>query len=139
MGAGILTLLCLGGVGVVISLYDGATEIKRTAPDAVVDNFLGAYLVSRDDKDADLYVCESGADLTALRQYRDEIASVEKEKSVGIRVSWSSLAVSTGGDRTTVTTDLTRTATDGARLKDTWSFLVVDDDGWRVCGASRVA
>ncbi|MDT5031284.1 MAG: hypothetical protein QOC94_1455, partial [Actinoplanes sp.] len=50
MGLGIVVLLCLGGVGVAISLYDGATKIQRSEPDAVADSFLRAYLVNRDDK-----------------------------------------------------------------------------------------
>ena len=40
---GTMALLCLGGVGIFIAVYDKATEIKRTAPDAVVDNFLDPW------------------------------------------------------------------------------------------------
>jgi hypothetical protein len=139
LGAGILALLCLGGVGVFISVYDEATEIKRSAPDAVVDSFLGAYLVNRDDQDAALYTCESSADLAPLTAYRATMTGIEKDKSVGIRVSWSSLVVAGSGSTRTVTTDLTQTATDGARLEQTWSFGLVDQDGWRVCSAAPVA
>jgi hypothetical protein len=138
MAAGILALLCLGGVGVFISLYDDATEIKRTEPDAVVDSFLGAYLVNRDDSEADLYLCKTGPNLSTLATYRTTMTNIERDKSVGIRVSWSSLTVVDAGTGRTVTTDITQTATDGARLEDTWSFTLVDQDGWRVCSAARV-
>jgi hypothetical protein len=138
MGAGILALLCLGGVGVAISLYDEATEIKRTAPDAVVDNFLAAYLVNRDDDEAELYGCQSGGDFAALAAYRDEMAKVEKDFTVGIRVTWSSLVVNTNGSEGTVTAELVRTSTDRSRDSDNWSFGVVDQDGWRVCSATRL-
>ncbi|MEV6630009.1 hypothetical protein AB0M54_04560 [Actinoplanes sp. NPDC051470] len=139
MAAGIVALLCLGGVGVFVSLYDDATKIKRTEPDAVVDSFLGAYLVNRDDAQADLYVCKSGADLSSLAAYRTTMTNIERDKSVGIRVTWSSLTVVTTGARRNVTTELTQTATDGARLGETWSFDLQDQDGWRVCGAAKVS
>jgi hypothetical protein len=136
MGLGIVALLCLGGVGVVVSLYDGATEIKRSAPDAVVDNFLGAYLVNRDDKEAALYRCKNGGDFDQIEAYRTDIMAREKNFSVGISVSWTSLTVATNGDHGTVTTDLTKGTADGSeRVTKPWQFTVVDQDGWRVCGA----
>jgi hypothetical protein len=140
MGLGVMALLCLGGVGVFVSLYDSATAIKRSAPDAVVDNFLGAYLVNRDDNEASLYTCKSGADLTELKAFRDDIVTRERKFSVGITVSWTSLTVSISGDRGTVTTDLTKATADGTeRITKPWQFAVVDEDGWRVCGATQLS
>jgi hypothetical protein len=137
MLAGVVALLCMGGVGVVVSLYDEATEIKRTAPDAVVDNFLRAYLVNRDDETASLYQCESGGDFTKIADYRSDIVSREKQFSVGILVTWSTFTVSINGSRGTVTTDLIKTTADrSGRLSNSWSFTVVDQSGWRVCGAN---
>src|SRR4051812_30462253 len=46
MGAGILALLCLGGVGVFISTSEEATKIQRAEPCTVVEQFLRAYLVN---------------------------------------------------------------------------------------------
>ena len=140
LGLGIVTLLCLGGVGVAVSLYDGATKIQRSEPDAVVDNFLGAYLITRDDKEASLYQCKSGGDFAAISAYRADMVGREKEFSVGIRVSWASLTVSTNGNAGTVTTDLVKTASDSSgRLSNSWQFNVVDQDGWRVCGATQLS
>jgi len=139
MSAGILALLCLGGVGVIVSLYDGATEIKRSAPDAVVDNFLRAYLVNRDDKRAALYMCKSGGNFDQIAAYRTDIATREKDFSVGIRVTWSSFTVATQGDKGTISTELIKTTTDqSGRLGNRWQFDLVDRDGWRVCGASQL-
>jgi len=139
MGAGILALLCLGGVGVAISLYDGATKIDRSTPDQVTSSFLRAYLVNRDDKAADLYRCDSGGDFTEMAAFRQSIVDVERDHTVGIRVSWGSLAVALDGDdKGTVTTQVTRTATDSARLSNTWRFGVVNEDGWRVCSATML-
>ncbi|MBG0560963.1 hypothetical protein I4J89_05745 [Actinoplanes sp. NEAU-A11] len=139
LGAGMMALLCLGGVGVFIALYDEATEIKRTEPDAVVDSFLGAFLVTRDDNEAKLYQCDSGGDFTQLVQYRDDTVSREKEFSVGISITWSSLAVETTGANGNVGVDLIRTiAGQGGRDSSSWQIALVDQDGWRVCGATKV-
>jgi len=140
MGLGIVALLCLGGVGVFVSLYDSATAINRSAPDAVVDNFLGAYLVNRDDQEASLYTCKAGADLSQLKAFRDDIVTRETKFSVGIRVSWSSLTVTTNGTEATVTATLTKTITNQTgRLANTWQFDLVDQDGWRVCRATETS
>jgi hypothetical protein len=137
MVGGVMALLCLGVVGVVVSLYDQATEIKRSEPDAVVDNFLRAYLVNRDDQRASLYQCKSGGDFGQIESYRADIVTREKQFSVGIRVSWTTFTVQTDGADGNVTTDLIKTTTDqSGRLRNTWRFAVVDEDGWRVCGAA---
>jgi hypothetical protein len=130
---------CLGGVGVGISLYDGATTIDRTTPDQVTSSFLRGYLVNRNDKEADLYRCKSGGDLAELEAFRESITDAERDHTVGIRVSWGSMAVATEGDKATVTMELTRTATDSARLSGTWKFGLVDQDGWRVCSATEIS
>jgi hypothetical protein len=136
---GFLALLCLGGVGAFFVLYDEATEIKRTEPDAVVDSFLAATLVNRNDQEAALYQCRSGGDLQQLLQFRDDTAKREKDFSVGISVTWSSLDVNVTGTSGTVSADLTRTiSSQGGRDSSSWQFAVVDEDGWRVCGATKI-
>ena len=45
--AGVLALLCVGGVGVVFVLYDQATKPNRSAPDVGGRNYLRALLVER--------------------------------------------------------------------------------------------
>jgi hypothetical protein len=138
LGLGVLLLLCLGGAGVVISLYDNATKIQRTEPDAVVDNFLRAYLVNRDDKQASLYQCKSGGDFAQIAAFRNQIQTTERKFSVGVRVDWTSLQVTKSGDQGTVSTDVKRALSDGSeKTSDHWQFRVVDQDGWRVCGATE--
>lgn len=144
MGVGILALLCLGAAGVVVSLYDGATAIKRTAPDAVVDSFLRAYLVDRDDQEVALYTCKSGADLTAIAALRTEFVNREKQFDVKVNVSWGALTVSGGGtDKRSVSTDLiisgSKNGETQSRRTETWAVGVIDQDGWRVCSASKTS
>jgi hypothetical protein len=140
MGAGIVALLCLGGVGVFISFYDEATKIERSKPDAVVDQFLRAYLVNRDDKEAELFTCKNGLDLTHIAAFRTDLQSRESRFSISIQVVWEGLRVSTAGSRGTVSVDLTRTLSDDSEeITKPWEFTVVDEDGWRVCGAVEVS
>jgi hypothetical protein len=138
LAGGLMALLCLGGVGAFIVLYDEATEIKRTEPDAVVDSYLAAFLVSRNDQETALYQCKSGGDLNQIVQFRDDTISREKEFSVKIAITWSSLDVNVNGGSGTVGADLTRTVTGQGRDSSTWQFAVVDQGGWRVCGARRI-
>ncbi|MCU7722381.1 hypothetical protein ODJ79_01510 [Actinoplanes sp. KI2] len=140
IAGGIMALLCLGGVGVFVSVYTKATEIKRTAPVGVVVDFLGAYLVNRDDREAALYQCKSGGDFSQIQAFRDDITQREKTFSVGILVTWSSLDVHEDGKSGTVTAVLTRTQSDrGGRDSSSWQFDVVDQDGWRVCKAAKLS
>ncbi|WP_239082182.1 hypothetical protein [Actinoplanes teichomyceticus] len=137
LGAGIMALLCLGGVGVVVALYDNATEIKRSDPSAVLVNFLGAYLADRDDEQSALYTCKEGSDLSRLNTFREEIRRTEDKYSVGVMVTWKNLAVEVSGRRATAIADIVRTISGGAEETfDPWIFDMADDDGWRVCSAS---
>jgi hypothetical protein len=137
---GIVALLCLGGAGVVALLYNDSTKIERSAPDAVVDNFLRAYLVDRDDNEASLYECKSGGDFQKIAAFRSDIQSREKQYSISIGASWTSLTVVNQGGKTTVSTDIIRAISDGSeRTSDRWQFQLVDQGGWQVCGAVPVS
>lgn len=138
--AGVAALLCLGGVGVAVLLYDKETKIERTAPDAVADNFLRAYLVNRNEKEVRLYTCKSGGDFTQLDAYRTDIQNRENRFSIAVQVTWEGLRVTTNGTQGTVDVDLTRAIQDGSeQATDRWRLAIVDADGWRVCGATKAS
>jgi hypothetical protein len=142
MGAGILALLCIGGAGVFISLYDSATEIKRAEPDAVVDSYLRAYLVNRDDQEASLFACRSGAGLAPLATLREETVKREEGFGVKVAITWSTLIVTGEGDKArAVSTELTIKGTSNGQTrsqrKEAWAFGVVAEDGWRICSAGK--
>ena len=142
MIAGIVGLLCLGGVGVAISVYDDATKIDRSDPDTVADSFLIAYLVNRDDKAAQLFTCES-ADLTNLNALREQLVAREKKFNVKVSVSWGALArAAVGPGQEDVSTELTISGSTNGQVSSSrneeWRFRVVDSGGsWRVCNASK--
>ncbi|PRX20270.1 hypothetical protein CLV67_10864 [Actinoplanes italicus] len=136
---GVMALLCAGGVGTFIVLYDEATEIKRSNPDAVVNDFLGAYLRNRDDNAARLYQCDSG-DFSQLTSYRGDTQQREQQFSTTISFSWSIVALNVNGTAGAVNVDVTRTLAGRAgRDGSTWQLAVVDQDGWRVCGAEQTS
>jgi hypothetical protein len=141
---GIVALLCLGGAGVVALLYNNSTKIERSAPDAVVDNFLRAYLVDRDDKEASLYECKAGGNFAALSTLRAEMVTREKSFDVKVSVTWGALAVSdVDATHRDVAASLTISgASNGnvvSRRTEQWTIGVVDESGWRTCAAVKVS
>ncbi|MEU5933813.1 hypothetical protein [Micromonospora sp. NPDC047187] len=139
--AGVLALLCLGGVATALVWYNRASTPDRSTPDVVVDNYLRAFLVDRNDVRADLFTCESGSQLEALHALRTDLLEREQELSVTILVSWGSLDVDSHGDTASVETAIRRSATvDGVpqSLTDNWRFDVVKQEGWRVCGGLKL-
>ncbi|MEU8093667.1 Rv0361 family membrane protein [Micromonospora chalcea] len=140
--AGVLALLCTGGAVAGFVLYDRATAPDRSAPDVVVDNYLRAFLVDRNDTKADEFACKSDGDLDAVRGLRAEVEQREANFDVVVRVSWGPLTRVENGDGESVTTTLTiSSSADGqtrSSRREDWQFQVVERDGWRVCGASKV-
>ncbi|MEV6518869.1 hypothetical protein AB0M37_24110 [Micromonospora chalcea] len=140
--AGVLALLCTGGAVVGFVLYDRATAPDRSAPDVVVDNYLRAFLVDRNDTKAEEFACKSDGDLDAVRGLRVEVEQREANFEVVVRVSWGPLTRVENGDGESVTTTLTiSSSADGqtrSSRREDWQFQVVERDGWRVCGASKV-
>ena len=138
--AGVLALLCVGGIGVVFVLYDQATKPDRSAPDVVVDNYLRALLVDRNDTQAKQYVCADESALGPIAGLRGEAERREREFDVVVRVSWGALNRTAVNDREEIVrTELVIAGfADGqqrSRRSENWEFRVVDEDGWRVCGA----
>ncbi|MDG4822413.1 hypothetical protein O7635_11190 [Asanoa sp. WMMD1127] len=138
--AGVAALLCLGGVGVGLNLYDEATAINREEPDIVVANYLGAQLVNRDDAAAKLYSCAQDQGLEPIRALKRDMEMREQSFDVSILVDWGGLSVQPAGADRLVTTDIGRSLAGGERSVQVWRFTVVDESGgWRVCSAQRMS
>ncbi|MCI4063132.1 hypothetical protein MRQ36_11290 [Micromonospora sp. R77] len=141
--AGALALLCAGGAVAGYVLYDRATAPDRSAPDVVVDNYLRAFLVDRNDTKASQYTCEGNADLSAVRDLRTELQQREVNFNVVVKVSWGALTRTKSQSGESVTTTLTiASASNGqtrSSRREDWQFEVVDKDGWRVCAGRKVA
>lgn len=141
--AGVLAAMCLGGGVVGYLVYDRATTPDRSAPDVVVDNYLRAFLVDRNDVRANLFVCDGVSDLVAVHKLRDEILQREADFGVEVRVSWGTLFQADAAVGQVVTTTLTiSSSADGvsrSSRREEWAFEVSETaNGWRVC-SGRVA
>jgi hypothetical protein len=141
MVGGLVALLCLGGAGVAFVAYREATEPDRSAPDVAVSNYLRALFVERNDVDTSQYSCDDQTGLAPIKEFRSDLESREKRFDTQFNVSWGSLTTDDGDHAAQVVVDLQISALiDGVRQSDiqSWQFEVVDDDGWRVCSATKV-
>ncbi|MFF5053338.1 hypothetical protein ACFY1S_09180 [Micromonospora sp. NPDC000663] len=141
---GVLALLGVGAAITVYVLYDRATTPDRSAPDVVVDNYLRAFLVDRNDTRAELFTCETGAQLEPVKSLRAEVEDRESKFGVNVRVSWGPLTRTPSGMGESVATTLTIAGSaDGvprSSRREDWVFDVIEDgDGWRVCGGVKAA
>ncbi|SCG52594.1 hypothetical protein [Micromonospora inositola] len=138
--SGLLALLCVGGAVTGFILYDRATAPDRSAPDVVVDNYLRAFLVDRNDTKASEFACEGGGELGDLRLLRDDLVARERRFGTTISVSWGGLTVQQQDDSAQVRVDLIISAfVDGISQSDRqgWSFVARLGDDWRVCEGKR--
>ncbi|MFG1884225.1 hypothetical protein [Micromonospora sp. NPDC049102] len=141
---GVLGLLLLGGVATGFVLYNRAAAPDRSAPDVVVDNYLRAFLVDRNDARANLYTCEGRAELGPLRELRLEVEQRESKFDVTVRITWGPLTRSPSSDGESVATTLTIAgSSDGvprSSRREDWTFNVVKSgSGWRVCTGTKVS
>ncbi|HET8682403.1 MAG TPA: hypothetical protein VFM54_11090 [Micromonosporaceae bacterium] len=137
----LLLLVAAAGIGITaggfgLLAYDRATRIDRSAPDVAVDNYLRALLVERDDARAKLYACENNARLGEIEGYRADIDQREDRYATRISVSWGGLTVTGDQRNATVLVETRRTVAGGVESDvQRWQFDVLEQDGWRVCGA----
>ncbi|MEU8156924.1 hypothetical protein AB0B94_24945 [Micromonospora sp. NPDC048986] len=138
--AGVLALLCLGGVATVLIWYNRASTPDRSTPDVVVASYIQTFLADRNDARASEFVCQSGADTNALRLLREDLVARELRFSAKISTSWENFAVQRQDNSAKVEVDLILSAfVDGISQSDRqrWRFETRHEDGWRVCKAER--
>lgn len=140
--AGLLALLCVGGVAVFVSLYDKTTKIDRGSPEVAANDYLTALLVLRDRQRARLSSCD-GAQLAGTEDLLEEITRREQALDTGFSVNVENIIVEVGsGNSAEVKADIRRSAEiDGVRqsLVDTVELTVENREGWRVCAATKVS
>ncbi|MFI6239103.1 hypothetical protein ACIBEF_04410 [Micromonospora sp. NPDC050795] len=139
--AGVLALLCLGGVATAVVWYNRASTPDRSTPDVAVINYLQATLVSRDPNRAGLFTCEGA--VPSVDEFAADVAGRERELGVSFSINIEDVAVTetAGADATVVAVIRRSAAIDGIHqsLTDTWRFELNDRDGWRVCAGSRIS
>lgn len=138
--AGVLALLCLGGLAAGYVLYNRAAAPDRSTPDVVVASYIQAFLSDRNDTRASVFACQSEADFNDLQLFRDDLTGREKRFNTKISTSWESFGVQQQGDFANVEVDIVLSAfVDGISQSDRqrWRFETRRQDGWRVCKAVR--
>lgn len=135
-------LFCLAGAAIAYTLYDRFTAPDRSAPDVVVNNYLQAFMVDKNDVLAGQMTCEgSAAGLAPLSALRDDLAAREQRFQVTFIVKWGPLDVrSTDEDVAEVFVDLVisyRVESISNTDRQRWRFVTRQGDGWRVCEAAR--
>ncbi|NYT95987.1 hypothetical protein HW126_19640 [Salinispora sp. H7-4] len=140
MTAAVLTALVLGGIVGGYVLYARATTPDRSAPEVVVDNYLRAFFVDRDDTLADLFVCAEGTSVAELRALREDLVAREARFAVPIVVSWGNFVIGREGDEAVVELELVISAyVDGGNYSERqpWRFTTRLGEDWRVCAGAR--
>jgi hypothetical protein len=136
--AGVIVLLCMGGVGIGVTLYDEATTLQHDDPEIVVSNYLRAVF-DGDDVNANALECDDDSGLAPFRAFQADVLEREQRFGVDIDVTWGPLTVIPEGDQRIVSTEITRFIINAESSVQPWSFTVVEQGGWKVCGARRTS
>jgi hypothetical protein len=122
---GAVFVLAAGGVGFLF--YNRATEIDRSTPTVAVHQFLRAAFFDKDDDRVKLFTC---------RQWTNERTSgVQQRFDPEVKVTWEDVVVqSRQGHQAVVTARMRLVFQSFVDFQD-WRFEVVEENGWRVCGA----
>lgn len=141
---GLLLLVCTAGAVTAYVAYDRFTAPDRSTPIVVVDSYLQAFLVERDDVKAKLFRCEDKSDVGEISGLRSEVERREREFDVYVRVTWGALERMKRGQGESVQTTLviagyaTADSQSRSSRQERWEFDVLDQDGWRVCGSRKI-
>ncbi|MDG9673316.1 hypothetical protein QCZ28_04775 [Micromonospora sp. DH14] len=141
VAAGVLALLCLGGIATAYVWYDRASTPDRSTPDVTVINYLQATLVSRDSNRAKLFTCDGA--VSSVDEFAVDVARREQELGVSFSINIEDVAVveAAAAEASVIAVIRRSAAIDGIHqsLTDTWRFDLQDREGWRVCAGSRVS
>jgi hypothetical protein len=119
--------LAASGAGAAFLLYDRATKIDRSTPAVAVDQFVHATFVDKDDDRVELFTCPQWT--------RARTAEVQEQFDSEVKVTLASVAVESQQEQQAVVMARMRLVfRDFVDFQD-WRFEVVEDNGWRVCGA----
>ncbi len=133
-----IALLCMGGVGIGVTLYDEATTLQHDDPEIVVSNYLRAVF-DGDEVNANSLECDADSGLEPLRAFHADVLEREQRFGVDIDVTWGPLTVIPAGDQRIVSTEITRFIINAESSVQPWTFTVVDQGGWKVCAARQTS
>ncbi|WP_162907799.1 hypothetical protein [Allorhizocola rhizosphaerae] len=142
IGAVAVALGAVGAVSATLLAYHDATKIDRSNPKVVLSEYLRASLVRKDKVGAELYSCSDQEKFAAVRILRDELDQRERDFGVSVVVEWGAQDRVDQGDKALLTTGLSiiaiKNGVEQSSSEQRWRFTLINDDGWRVCGAERL-
>ncbi len=111
-----------------------ASAGAATTPTQLVDTYLRERFVDRDAHAAARLQCRT-PDLSAIDTKVRDLVARESAFSIRITTTWSDL-VPHGGPPPSVDLDLAFTTSTSSHAEP-WTFQLVQEDGWKVCGATH--
>ena len=138
IGAIVVGVGGLGVAGASLLTYHEATKLDRSDPEVVTDEYLRAVLVRKDAVGADLYACSDASRLAPVRALRDDLDRRERDFGVSIVVSWGAYERTREQLVTTLTIVAIKDGVEQSGSEQRWRFTLVEEDGWRVCGAEKL-
>jgi hypothetical protein len=120
-------LLLIAGAGTALLFYNRATELDRSTPTVAVHQFLRAAFFDRDDARVRLFAC---AQWTSERT-----AEMQRQFDPEVKVTWENVAAQSQQEDQAVVTARMRLVFQGFVDFQDWQFELVEESGWRVCGA----
>jgi len=134
-------LVCLAGSITAYVLYDKATQPERGTPAVSLEQYLSAKFGQRDEVRAQLFVCKN-PQLDPVDALLTLVKEREAQTKVGLQVTLGDLTVEESLSSATIKTNLNIAAAEsgGASsvIQQRWEFVLVDTEGWRVCGAKSL-
>jgi hypothetical protein len=131
-----------GGAATAVTLlltYHESTKIDRTDPEVVLIRYLDATFERKDPAMAGLYTCRRPEKLRSINNLREDLAKREKEFGVTITVTNGVMSKAADDISTQLIIEAFKDGRRNSRWTETWRFSMVDESGWRVCGAERIA
>jgi hypothetical protein len=120
-------VLAVTGAGIAFLLYNRATEVNRSTPTIAVHQFLNAVFVERDDDRAKLFTCREWT----VQRSDEARGRFDPE----VKVKWEDVTEESRQGKQAVVTARLQLLWQGFADFQQWRFEVVEDSGWRVCGA----
>jgi hypothetical protein len=124
---------------VALRAYHEATRIDRSVPKAVVVAYVEAQFVQNDEPRAALYECQHPEGLASILSLRDALRDERARTGEPVSVVVGGMKEDNNGAVVTASIEINRGS--GMKVRtDThdWRFELVDEDGWRVCGAEQL-
>jgi hypothetical protein len=125
--------------GSLLLTYHEATKIDRTNPEVVLIRYLDATFERKDPATAGLYTCSKPEGLAPINAMQADLTKREKDFAVTISVTNGAMTRTQNVITTTLTMEAFKDGGRNARWTESWRFRMVNEEGWRVCGAEMLA